>query len=82
MSRRLAAKERLAKAVRDRGSYRAAAVGLSAHFTHLHKIVQGKREPEIGLAVVFEQRLGIAVEEWPSLREPVKELLRLRGVAA
>lgn len=69
------------QAVRERGSYRQAAIGIPAHFAHLNKIALGEREPELALAVVLEREWGIPVEAWPSLREPVEELLRLRGAA-
>lgn len=55
---------------------------LPGHFAHIHKIAQGIREPDLDLAVAMERELGIRVESWPKLRPAVKELLRLRGVAA
>lgn len=79
---RVTVQERLAEAVKARGSVRAVAPQIPVHFSHLYRIVQGTRNPDLGLAVTFEREFGISVEEWPLLRDPVRELLRLRGVAA
>ena len=72
----------LRRALRGRQlSYRRAAAILSAPFASLHQITKGKFPPDLRLAVAIEREFGIPVEDWPSLRQPVQDLLRLRGVA-
>lgn len=73
-------RQRLQRALRSRGlTYRSAATFMPAHFTRLHKVVKGESDPSLALAVAIEREFGVAVEEWPSLREPIVELLRLRA---
>lgn len=84
MPRHATAPVRLQRELRRRGlSYRSATerLAIPAHFAHLQKVATGDCEPRLDLAVAIERELGIAVEEWPSLRQPVTELLQLRGVA-
>lgn len=48
----------------------------------LFRVVSGKCDPDLVLAVALEAELGIPVESWPTLRGPVQRLLELRGMAA
>lgn len=66
---------------RRRTSYRRAAQKLPVHFSVLQKVATGLIEPNLTLAVAFEREYKIPADSWPSLREPVQELLRLRGAA-
>lgn len=47
----------------------------------LHRVAHGKLDAHFALAVAIERELGIPVEDWPSLRKPVRELLKMRGAA-
>lgn len=85
MQRHGSAPERLRRALKRRKlTYREAveAHPLPAHFTRLHRIARGVCDPDLEMAVALEREFGIAVEEWPSLRQPLRELLKLRGIAA
>lgn len=55
---------------------------LHAHFAHFQKVCSGERFPCLELAIDIERAFGVPVDQWPNLRGPVSELLRLRGKAA
>lgn len=74
---------RLRSAMRRRSlSFRRLAKIVPAHWTELHRIAQGKTEPDLRLAVALEREIGLPVETWPSLRQPVQQLFELRKAAA
>ena len=45
----------------------------------LHRLTAGKQDPNFADAVAIEAAVGIRVESWPSLRGPMKRLLKMRG---
>lgn len=52
-----------------------------ADHSFLHRVAAGSYDPHLALAVAIEREFGIPVEDWPTLRAPVRELLKLRGAA-
>lgn len=76
--------ERLSRELRGVTWRRAAEMLLrkkGADHSFLHRVAAGDYDPHLALAVAIERELGIPVEDWPSLRGPVRELLKMRGAA-